>query len=139
MNRGERGGRGKIPSLDSKEKKLFLETARKTLDSLPSPFKEKMASVEVLVEDWPSAEELGSAEVAEDEGLYGLFVGRAETEKGFGEESLLPERIILFRGPLEEDFPSLHERKKEIRKTLLHEIGHYFGLSEEQIEKLGYA
>ena len=119
-------------------KDLIKKTTRQILDSLPSPFAEKLKSVEIVTLDWPTKEQLLDSGMKPDEGLYGLFEGRSEMEKGFGEESPLPERIILFRGPLEEDFPNLRERKEEIRKTLLHEIGHYFGLSEEEIEKLGY-
>ena len=116
----------------------YLKLSRQIIEALPKQFQEKAASIEILVQDWPTAEELASSGLSQDEGLYGLFIGRAETERGFGDEDPLPDRIILYRGPLEEDFPDMNERKEEIRKTLLHEIGHFFGLSEEEIETLGY-
>lgn len=122
-------------SFDSIVKVAILE--------LPEKFQQYLKTVPVLVEDEPSAEHWAELEAPEneedDEELYGLYVGTPLTERSSLDAPVEPERIYLFRGPLyrlaEEDPQMLAE---EIRITLLHEIGHHFGMSEEDLERLGY-
>ena len=105
----------------------FEEVVRSALDLLPPDLAAGLRNVAVVVED----------ENSEDPDLYGLFEGIPLTEGGPGPGDL-PNRIAIYRRPLEDDFPDLAELRDEIRITVLHELGHYFGLDEDRLAELGY-
>lgn len=92
---------------------------RRALDELPPELARKLENVAVVVED----------ENTEEPDLYGLFEGGGE---------YLPDRIAIYRIPLEQDFPDPGDLEAEIRVTVLHELGHYFGMDEERLTDLGY-
>ena len=96
----------------------FDELVRRALDSLPPEIAARLDNVAVVVED----------EHPDDPDLFGLFQ----------EEPYMPARIAIYRVPLEESFSDPAELEREIRITVLHELGHYFGLDEERIQELGY-
>ena len=105
----------------------FDDVVRSALDELPPKLAAGLRNVAVVVED----------ENAEDPDLYGLFEGIPLTEGG-PDAGDLPNRIAIYRLPLEADFPDEDELRDEIRITVLHELGHYFGLDEGRLEELGY-
>jgi predicted Zn-dependent protease with MMP-like domain len=105
----------------------FDDVVRAALDELPSEIAAGLRNVAVVVEE----------ENAEDPDLYGLFEGVPPTEGGPAAGDL-PNRIAIYRRPLEADFPDEDELRDEIRITVLHELGHYFGLDEGRLEELGY-
>lgn len=116
-------------------RKNFEGLARKALAELPAEFREMMRNVAVVVEDYPSREEAGSVGVPRDE-LMGLFEGASHGEQDmFFELPPLPDRIVLYQRNIEAVCSSQEELVEEIRLTLLHEVGHYFGLSEEDLEE----
>jgi len=114
----------------------FREFAAQALDSLPDEFRDRMENVVVVVEDYPSVEDAARAGVRREE-LLGLFhgVSRPKQEWGGGAPYQLPERIVLYKRNIETVCFTKKELVEEIRLTVLHEIGHYFGLSEEDLEK----
>jgi predicted Zn-dependent protease with MMP-like domain len=105
----------------------FDDVVRSALDSLPADLGAALRNVAVVVED----------ENPEDPDLYGLFEGVPLTEGGPGPGEL-PSRIAIYRRPLEADFDDVEELREEIRITVLHELGHYFGLDEDRLAELGY-
>ena len=105
----------------------FYDVVRSALDSLPPHIAGALQNVAVVVED----------ENPEDPDLYGLFEGIPLTEGGPGPGDL-PNRNAVYRVPLEADFPDADELRDEIRVTVLHELGHYFGLDEDRLSELGY-
>jgi predicted Zn-dependent protease with MMP-like domain len=105
----------------------FEDVVRQALDSLPSELAAGLRNVAVVVEEANP----------DDPDLYGLFEGIPLTEGGPGPGDL-PNRIAIYRGPLEDDFPDVDELREEIRITVLHELGHYFGLDERRLAELGY-
>ena len=105
----------------------FDDVVRSALDELPPELATGLRNVAVVVED----------ENAEDPDLYGLFEGVPLTEGG-PDAGDLPNRIAIYRRPLEADFPDEDELRDEIRITVLHELGHYFGLDEDRLAELGY-
>jgi predicted Zn-dependent protease with MMP-like domain len=105
----------------------FDDVVRAALDSLPPHIAGALRNVAVVVED----------ENAGDPDLYGLFEGIPLTEGGPGPGDL-PNRIAIYRGPLEADFVDVDDLRDEIRITVLHELGHYFGLDEDRLAELGY-
>ena len=107
----------------------FEEHVRRALDSLPADLRRAMENVEIVVEE----------ENREDPDLYGLYDGVALTHRDSGYAGALPDKISIYRRPLAEDFghdPALLE--DEIRVTVLHEIAHHFGISEERLDELGW-
>jgi predicted Zn-dependent protease with MMP-like domain len=96
-------------------------------------------NIEFVVEDRPS-DELLRAEGLDPrhDTLYGIYQGVPLPDRSSLDPPLLPDKITIFVEPLQEDFPDLDELREEIRLTVLHEIAHYFGMDEEDIEDLGY-
>ena len=105
----------------------FDDHVRAALDSLPPRIAEALRNVAVVIED----------ENSDDPDLLGLFEGVPLTERGDA-AGLLPDKITIYRNPLEESFPDTDELEDEIRINVVHELGHYFGLDEERIAELGY-
>ncbi|MBM3677648.1 MAG: metallopeptidase family protein [Actinobacteria bacterium] len=105
----------------------FEGHVRAALDSLPDHIAQALRNVAVVVED----------ENPDDPDLYGLFEGISLVDGG-PDAGTLPNRIAIYRRPLEEDFPDPGDLEREIRITVLHELGHYFGLDEERLGELGY-
>jgi predicted Zn-dependent protease with MMP-like domain len=89
--------------------------------------------VERALEGWP---EYSTPLVPEDT-LYGLYEGVPLTERGWGYHGALPDKITIFRGPLERDFPR-EELEEQVRITVVHEVAHHFGFDEERLEELGW-
>ncbi|MBI5420026.1 MAG: metallopeptidase family protein [Deltaproteobacteria bacterium] len=116
----------------------FQEILRKALDDLPGTFREALQNLAVVVEDWPADWLLDELGIPEDDTLYGFYHGVPLPERSVSLSGNLPDKISIYRGPLEEDFPDPAELRRQIRLTLLHEIGHYFGMDEEELSRLGY-
>jgi len=111
----------------------FVEVARKVMGELDEPFRKWLENIVVDVELEPSAELLEELEMdPQKDTLMGLFEGFAVTEQEYGEH--LPNRILLFKRPIEEVCRSRAEIAYEIRRTLVHELAHHFGYSEEDLE-----
>ena len=85
---------------------------------------------------FPSAELLEEMEIEPPDSLYGLYQGTPLTERGWAQGNVLPDRITLYQKPIEEDSEDHEDAIVCIAETLIHEIGHYFGLSEEEIEEI---
>ena len=109
------------------------------LDRLPRRFREQLRNVEFVVEERPSAELLRSEGLDPRlDTLYGIYQGTPLPDRSSIDPPLLPDKITIFAEPLLEDFSEPEELREEIRITVLHEIAHYFGMDEEEVEKLGY-
>ncbi len=105
----------------------FEEHVRRALDSLPPRLREAVRNVGIVIED----------EHPDDPDLLGLYEGVPLPERGDW-AGALPDRIAIYRRPLEESFPDPDELEQEIRITVLHELAHYFGIDEERLDELGY-
>jgi predicted Zn-dependent protease with MMP-like domain len=114
------------------------EVAR-VIDKLPKDFREQLRNVEIVVETRPSKELLLAEGLdPREDTLYGIYQGVPLPDRSALDPPLLPDKITIFAEPLLEDFPDPDELREEIRLTVLHEIAHYFGMEEEDIEDLGY-
>ncbi|MBA3332539.1 MAG: metallopeptidase family protein [Actinobacteria bacterium] len=105
----------------------FDDHVRAALDELPPELARALQNVAVVAED----------EHPEDPDLFGLYHGVPLPERG-DMSGQLPDKISIYRIPLEESFPDPRELREEIRITVLHELAHYFGLDEDRIAELGY-
>ena len=111
----------------------FEALVREALEGLPGQFAAALENVAVVVEDEPSDEDLEAVGLdPERDTLFGLYQGVALPERGL-DYSALPDRIVIYRNPILDEFEDRATVVAEIRKTLLHELGHYFGLGEEEI------
>lgn len=116
----------------------FDRVLRQAIDDLPAMFRDALRNVAIVVEEWPPDWLLEELAVSPGETLYGFYHGIPLPERTFQDSGNLPDRISIYRRPLVEDFPDPKELVREIRTTLLHEIGHYFGMDEEELSRLGY-
>jgi predicted Zn-dependent protease with MMP-like domain len=119
--------------------KEFEEAVEQALAMIPEMFRAQLRNMTITVEDQPSRELRQEMGMAPDETLFGLFTGIPLPERAVTEPPLYPDEIIIFREPLMAACHSREELEEEIVITVVHEMAHYIGLSEEQLEALGYA
>lgn len=116
----------------------FGRLVEAALAELPEPFAGHLERVPVEVRDRPTVEQLKSVGLEPDELLLGLYVGTSLPDESVFHDMEWPSVIYLFQDDLEEVCGSREELKREIRTTVLHEIGHHFGMDEDQLDALGY-
>jgi len=114
----------------------FERHVGEALASIPRRFRRAMQNIAIVVEDEPSAELLAEMEIEPPDTLFGLYQGTPLTERTWGFGNALPDRVLLFQGPHEREAEDDEDLVASIAETLIHEIGHYFGLSEEEIEAI---
>ncbi len=129
--RGARSGRP-LPSRHVR----FERVVDGVLRSLPAPFAAALDDVAIVIEDEPSRDQLRENGLAPDDSLYGLYEGTPRTEWG-ADWVPAPNKISLFRLPLEEDFPDPEDLADEIRITVIHELAHHLGIDDDRLEELG--
>ena len=117
----------------------FEQLVRSAIKDLPDEFQHCLNdnNVDLLVEEWPSREQLLGTGLEEDQMLLGLYEGVPLTERE-DYNMILPDRIYIFQGPLEEITNGEEELVKEIKETVRHEIAHHFGIDDPRLEELGH-
>ena len=125
---------GRDPGPARLSERRFRELVAEVLDGLPAEWGELLENIAVVVENEPSAEDLHDLGMASGEGneLLGLYHGTPRGERGF-EYGRLPDRVVIYRGPILRIACSRREVVKQIRETVLHELGHHFGLEENDL------
>jgi predicted Zn-dependent protease with MMP-like domain len=103
---------------------------------IPRRFRREMKNLALVVEQEPGPDLLRDMEIKPPDSLYGLYQGTPLTERGWADGNALPDTITLFQRPIEDDCSDEDEVRAAIGETLIHEVGHYFGLSEEEIEEI---
>ena len=114
----------------------FERLVGEALASIPRRFRDALANLAIVVEDEPSPDLLEEMEIEPPDTLLGLYQGTPLTERHWDYGNALPDRILLFQGPLERDADNEGDLVVAIGETLIHEIGHYFGLSEDEIQEI---
>ena len=114
----------------------FERLVERALAGIPSPFRESLAEVAIVIDDEPTARQLEENDLAPADTLYGLYEGIPRTEYG-ADWVAIPNRITLFRLPLEEDFPDPADLAEEVRITVIHELAHHLGIDEDRLGELG--
>ena len=114
----------------------FERMVAEALSTIPRRFRDAMVNLAIVVEDEPSADLLEEMEIDPPDTLLGLYQGVPLTERRWDYGNTLPDRILLFQGPIERESEDEDDLVVAIGETLIHEIGHYFGLSEEEIEEI---
>ena len=114
----------------------FKELVAEAIDTIPRRFAREVRNVAIVVEDRPSPELLAEMEMEPDDLLLGLYQGVPLTERQWSHGNALPDRITLFQREIEEECENEDEIVVAIGETLIHELGHYFGMSEEEIMEI---
>jgi len=112
----------------------FEALVERALRTLPRQFKEKITNVVVVVEDWADDETLRELGIEPPDTLYGLYRGTDLTRRDSSYGNVLPDTIHIYQGPIEEDCEDAEEMAELVRDTVIHEIGHYFGLDDDTME-----
>ena len=106
------------------------------LDGLPEGARRLLENVAIVIEEEPSEEQLRSSGLPLDDSLYGLYEGTSPATYG-ADWAQFPNKITLFRLPLEEDFADPEELAREVQKTVIHELGHHAGMDEQRLHRHG--
>lgn len=115
----------------------FKELVQEAIDSIPRRFADEIQNVAIVVEDRPSAELLAEMEIGPDDVLLGLYQGIPLPERQWAHGNALPDRITLYQREIEDDCDGDEDEiVVAIGETLIHELGHYFGLSEDEIMEI---
>jgi len=120
------------------DRKTFEQLVRQAVAELPEVFREKLTNVAIIIEDYPSADLIEQQELSPNETLFGLYEGVPLTERGYFEQPVHPDRILIFQKAIEDECDSPEEIKQELKTTLVHEVAHFFGIDDDYLEKLGY-
>lgn len=115
----------------------FIRIVRRSLRDVPSPFKERLREIDIVVKRRPTRTDLADAGLPPGESMYGFYRGVPLTERDSGYNLVAPDVIDIYQDPLEEDFPEERELMREIRATVLHELAHFFGIDDDRLEELG--
>jgi len=114
----------------------FLALVDEALGTIPERFRIAMRNIAIVVEDEPSSDQLADVGIEPSDTLLGLYEGIPLPEREWAHGNVLPDKITLFQGPIEDSSEDEDDLVIAIGETLIHEVGHYFGLSEEEIEEI---
>jgi predicted Zn-dependent protease with MMP-like domain len=114
----------------------FTKLVEDALKEIPKRFRDEMRNVAVVVEDEPSQDILDEMEMEPGDTLFGLYQGTPLPERGWSYGNNLPDRISIYQTPTEDACDTEDEIRDCVAETVIHEFGHYFGMSEEEIEEI---
>lgn len=119
------------------ERPKFRRLVDESLATLPERLRVRIANLEIVVEDRPSPDDLEHAGLGPEDTLLGLYHGIPLPDRSEGYCFTLPDKISIYQQPIESICASDEDIREEVRITVLHEIGHYFGIGEERLRELG--
>lgn len=119
------------------DKQSFELAVARAIEELPDNVRSHILNLAIVVEDWPDEETLELADVDEREELLGFYYGIPLTERTHDYGLVAPDKVSIFRRPIELSCANDQQVLDAIRRTVRHEIGHYFGLSDDRLEDLG--
>ena len=117
-------------------RRQFEALVEKSLRRLPKKFKAKLANIAVVVEAWADDETLAEMGIEPPDTLYGLYRGVDLTHRDSGYGNVLPDVITIYQGPIEEDAEDEEHMAEIVRETVVHELGHYFGLDDDTMHRI---
>ena len=121
---------------ESRREAAFEALVDRAIAAIPEPFAAALDEVAIVIEDEPSDEQLDANDIPDDQTMYGLYEGVPRTAYA-ADWALSPNRITLFRWPLEDDFPDPVELEAEVRRTVVHELAHHLGIDDDRLDELG--
>jgi predicted Zn-dependent protease with MMP-like domain len=114
----------------------FEQLVAEAIRTIPSRFRDELKNIAVIVDDEPPDDLLDEMEIEPPDTLFGLYQGTPLTERPWDYGNALPDRIVLYQGPIEDASETEDDVVVTVGETLIHEVGHYFGLSEEELEEI---
>lgn len=117
-------------------RRQFEALVERALKRLPKKFKDRLANIAVVVENWADDATLAELGIEPPDTLYGLYRGVDLTNRDSNYGNVLPDTVTIYQGPIEEDCADEEEMAELVRDTVIHEIGHYFGLDDETMERI---
>jgi len=118
------------------DRQEFETLVFRAIESLPAEFKNKLENVDVLVEDWPSPQQIRQLRLRSKAQLLGLYEGVPQTRRDSGYNMVLPDKITIFQKPIEAQCRSSQEIESEIGSVVRHEIAHHFGIGDATLYKI---
>jgi len=118
----------------SRGRRFFEELVREAVEALPQELRNRLENVAIIVEEEPPGRTSKRGENRQE--LLGLYHGISQKDRGFWYGNVLPDRIIIYRKPLERISVSSQDLKKNVRETVVHEVGHFFGFDEDDLQRL---
>ena len=115
----------------------FETLVEEGLALIPEELRTLISNVQIVIEDEPSDELLDELGIPEDETIFGLYSGTPLTERT-AEYAALPDRITIYRRPLLDEFDDPGELRREVARTVIHEIAHHFGIDDDRLAELGW-
>lgn len=114
-------------------RRQFEQLVAEALADLPSQFRQRLQNVAVIVDEWPSQRQMASNADDDGDSLLGLYEGTPYGDRGTAYHLVPPDRITIFRGPILALCKTREEVLREVRDTVIHEVGHFFGLDEREL------
>jgi predicted Zn-dependent protease with MMP-like domain len=136
MSKRRRGARSASRHPSPASHTSFERLVARALAGIPDPFRAALGEVAIVIDDEPTPAQRADNELADDEMLYGLYEGVPRTEYA-ADWAATPNRITLFRLPLEEDFADPADLADEVRITVIHELAHHLGIDDDRLHELG--
>jgi predicted Zn-dependent protease with MMP-like domain len=115
----------------------FLRLVQEALDGIPPPYSEWLENIDIVIESKPSTHQIREAGLGADETLFGLYEGVPLVHRSADYGMVLPDKITIFQEPLEDECETESELVEEVRLTVVHELAHHFGISDDELHKLG--
>jgi len=116
--------------------KEFEDLINQSLDELPKKYVSRLNNIAIVTQDTPTEEQRKQLHLHNNQTLYGLYEGIPLTQRGSGYNLVVPDKITIFKEPIEADVNSFSQLKQQIKHTLWHEMAHFFGLGHSRIHKL---
>ncbi len=123
-------------TLAALRREQFYDLVMKTISELPSEFQDKLENLDVVVADWPTPSQLARSRIRSRFGLLGLYEGVPHTRRDRGYGMVLPDKITIFRKPIEARCHSWGQIEEEIERVVWHEIAHHFGTDEQTLRTI---
>jgi predicted Zn-dependent protease with MMP-like domain len=114
----------------------FEQLVERALRKLPRRFRARLENIAVVVEDWADDDTLEEVGIEPPDTLYGLYRGTDLTRRDASYGGVLPDVIAIYQGPIQEDCETVEEMEELVRDTVVHEVGHYFGLDDDRLSDL---
>jgi predicted Zn-dependent protease with MMP-like domain len=118
------------------KRQAFEELVKEGIYQIPEKVQKLLDNVEIVIEEWPTREELKKVGLSNKYSLFGLYQGVPKTKRGVYYANVLPDKIIIFQGPIERTARSPKEIREIVKRTVWHEIAHHFGLDEKRVKEI---